>query len=143
MTFNIKNTAIAASAKFHVRDAAGELLYTDDGQKVTITVHSPGTKPYQKAKHAREERNNTRVFGRTQGKAEAKMSAEDKVAERAEFLAAITISFDNLDYPDANGRGGFELYKAVYSDIEIGHVAEDLEKFMDERGNFKKPSAPI
>lgn len=141
MNYNLKNTAIAASAQFHVRDAAGEPLYTDDGKKVTITVHSPGTKPYQKAKHAAEERNNARFMNRMQGKADAKLSAEDKIAERAEFLAAITISFDHLDYPDEAGRTGAELYKAAYSDIEIGHIAEDLEKFTGDRGNFKKPSA--
>ena len=138
MTFNIKKLAIAASATMPVRDATGEAQFDDVGNAVSITFCSPGTKQYQKAKHAAEERNNTRVFGRMQGKSEAKQSADDKVAERAEFLAAITISFNNFD----DGAGaGYELFKRTFADIELGHIADDADKFVGDRGNFKQPSA--
>ena len=137
MKFNIKNLAIAASASMPVRDASGDAVVDAEGRKLTITLHSPGTKEHQKAKHASDERNNNRVFARMQGKADAKQSAEDKVNERAEFLAACTISFDN--FGDDSGAG-FELFKRTYADIEIGHIADDVEKFLGERGNFKKGS---
>ena len=138
MTFNIKKLAIASTADMPVRDASGEIQADDAGNKLSITLHSPGTKQYQKAKHAAEERNSTRVFGRMQGKTETKPSADDKVNERAEFLAACTVSFNGFG---SGGLNGFELFKHVYSDIEIGHIAEEAEKFLGDRGNFKAGSA--
>ncbi len=137
MKRNIKSLAIAAFATMPVRDADGEAQVDGVGNPLSITYHSPGTKQYQKAKHAAEERNNTRVFGRMQGKSEAKQSADDKVNERAEFLAAVTISFNNFNDGE---DGGFEMFKRVYSDIELVYLAEDGEKFLGERGNFKKSS---
>ncbi|KAB8042552.1 hypothetical protein [Janthinobacterium aquaticum] len=135
MTFNIKQLAIAAAAEMIVRDAAGEPQADEQGNALTITLHSPGTKEFQKARHAAEERNSARVFNRMQGKADAKQSADDKIKERAEFLAACTISFNNF----GDGQGaGYELFKRTYSDIEIGHIADDVEKFLGERSNFKK-----
>lgn len=137
MTFNIKKLAIAATATMPVRDATGEPQFDDAGNALSITFCSPGTKQYQKAKHAAEERNNTRVFARMQGKSENKQSASEKVIERAEFLAAITVSFNHFD--DGAG-GGYELFKRTFSDIELGHIADDADKFVGDRGNFKQPT---
>ncbi len=123
-----------------VRDASGELQYDAEGKPLSVTLYGPGTKQHQKAKHAAEEKNNARVFARMQGKADGKLSAEDKLAERAEFLAACTASFNNFGNGELNG---YELFKSVYSDIEIGHIADDAEKFIGERANFKKPSAKV
>lgn len=136
---DIKNTAIASSAEFHVRDAAGDPLY-ENGDKVTITVMSPGTKEFQRAKHAAEERSSERVMSRMQGKPDGKQSAEEKNAERAEFLAAVCVGSKNMTY---NGQAvsSAEQFKAMYEDLEIGHVVEDLEKFITNRANFKKPSS--
>lgn len=138
MAFNIKKLAIAATAEMPVRDASGEQQFDEAGNPMTITLHGPGTKQYQKARHARDERNNTRVIGRMQGKTENKQSSDDAVIERAEFLAGITVSFNNFSYEDLRG---YEMFKAAYSDIEIGHIAEDAEKWGADRGNFKKGSA--
>ncbi|ATQ74857.1 hypothetical protein CR152_10225 [Massilia violaceinigra] len=139
--FNLKNLAIAATADMPVRDASGEAQFNEKGEPLTITLHSPGTKEFQKAKHAADERNSTRVFGRMQGKSESKQSADDKNIERAEFLAAVTASFNGGAGLD--GKKGFELFKATYADIEIGHIADDAEKFLGDRGNFKKPSPTV
>lgn len=137
MTFNIKKLAINPTSDMPVRDASGEPQFDDANNPLTITLYGPGTKKYQQAKHARDERNNTRVFGRMQNKSEAKQSADDVVKERAQFLAEITVSFNGHSY---NDERGFEMFKAAYSDIEIGHIAEDAEKWSADRGNFKKSS---
>lgn len=138
MKFNIRSLAILATATMPLRDVSGEIQCDDQGNELSITFHSPGTKPYQKAKHAAEERNSTRVFGRMQGKSETKQSAEDKLKERAEFMAAVTVSFNNFDAD--NDKRGHEMFKSVYADIELGHILEDGEKFVNDRGNFCKPS---
>lgn len=130
---NIKSTAIAATAAMTVRNAAGEPLSDAGGNPITIMLYGPGSKKYQAAKHKAEERNNTRAFSRMQGKSEGKISAEEKLTERAEFLAACTASFNGFGYNDLSGR---EAHLATYADIEIGHIADDAEKFLAERANF-------
>jgi hypothetical protein len=136
--FNLKKLAIAAAADMPVRDASGEIQKDEAGNPLTITLHSPGTKEFQKAKHARDEKNNARVMSRMQGKSEAKQTAEEANIERAEFLAGCTKSFNGVG---VEGKAGFEAFKATYADIEIGHIADDVDKFLGDRGNFKKPLA--
>lgn len=137
MTFNIKKLAIAATGTMPVRDATGEDQFDEHGNALSITFHSPGTKVHQAAKHAAEERNNTRVFDRMQGKSEAKQSADGKLQERATFLSAITVSFNNFGNGDLAGH---QLFMKTYSDLELGHITDDADKFNGFRGNFKKSS---
>lgn len=143
--FNIKSLAIAPTATMPLRDANGEIQYDptklDEGgnptTELSITFYSPGTKKFQAAKHAAEERNNGRVFSRMQGRMDNKQSAEEKLRERATFLAAVTASFNGF----GDGQGaGYELFLRTYSDPELGHILEDGEKFVNDRGNFKKSS---
>ena len=136
--FNIKTLAIAAIAAMAVRDATGEPQFDEAGTPLTISLYGPGSKQFQKAKHAAEVRNNTRVMARMQGNAEDKQSLDDKLTESAEFLAACTASFNGFDY---EGMAGHEMFKAAYADIEIGHIAEDVNKFLKDRANFLKPPA--
>ena len=136
--FQIKTLAIAALSTMPVRDAAGEPQLDAAGQPITITLYGPGSKQHQKAKHAAEERNNTRVLSRMQGRAGDKQSAADKAAENAEFLAACTVSFNGFGCGDLTGH---ELFKAVYADLEVGHIADDVMKFLAERANFLKVPA--
>lgn len=133
--FNLKNLAIAQTADMQVRDAAGEIQRDESGNALTITLYGPGSKQYQKAKHAAEQRNNNRVMSRMQG-GDEKISSDDKIAEQAEFLAGCTASFNGVGVDDA---AGFEMFKATYADIEIGHIAEDVAKFIASRANFLKP----
>lgn len=136
--YNIKNLAIAPTADMPVRDAAGAPQFDAAGNPLTITFHSPGTQAFQRARHARDERNNMRVFARMQGKADGRASAEDQNAERAQYLADVTVAFNHFGI---DGLAGEALYKNVYADLELGHIAEDSEKFLADRGNFMKRSS--
>lgn len=136
--FDIKSLAIGALATMPVRDASGEAKTDAAGEPLTITLYGPGSKQHQKAKHAAEERNSTRVFARMQGRAGDKQSAAEKATETAEFLAACTVSFNGFGCGDLTG---YELFKTVYSDLELGHIAEDAMKFIGERANFLKTPA--
>lgn len=137
---NLKKLAIALTGDMPVKDAAGVPQLDADGNPLSITFHSPGSKVYQKAKHAAEQRNNTRALAAMQG-GEDKQTYEDKIAESAEFLAAVTKSFNGVSY---EGKAGYEMYKAAYEDIEIGHIVDDARKFLGSRANFlNKPAAPL
>jgi len=132
---SIKKLAIMSTGVFPVRDARGETAVGEDGTPWTITHHSPGSKQFQKAKHAYDEKRSNSLSSLVTGK-DSKRTAEDEAREVAEFLAAVTISFDGFDY---EGKRGYEAYKAAYMDLEIGHVATDLNKFMGDRGNYLPP----
>jgi hypothetical protein len=130
--FNLKKLAIEPTGNMPVCDAAGNEVVDDAGQPLSITFHSPGTKQFQKALHAFNERKSGGLKSLMGGKSEKTDPAEDTNA-LADFLAAVTISFNNFDY---EGKVGHAAYRAAFADIEIGHVAEDANKYLGKRGNF-------
>lgn len=130
---NLKSLSILPVGKYEVTDAAGEVQYHDDGKTpLTITVHSPGTKTYQAALHAYTEKKSGGLTALINGK-DSKRSADADTKDLAVFLAAVTISFDGFDY---EGMRGNAMFRAAYEDIEIGHIANGLNKFLGDRGNF-------
>ena len=135
--FDIRTLAISKTGEVPVRNASGEKQYDADGKPLTITVHSPGTKAFNAAAHARQLRNSDRMVNKMQGKADGKQTAEDATEERAEFLAAITISFNGFGVEGLTGKAAFAK---VYEDLELGHIADDVEKFVGDRANFMRAS---
>lgn len=136
MTFDLRTLSIGETANMPVRDATGDPQFDADNQPITITLYGPGTKKFQRAKHALEERKNARTFARMQGNGD-KQSADDKIQERAEFLASVTVSINGASVGDKTGH---EAFKALYADITLGHIADDADKFLADRGNFKAAS---
>ncbi|WP_267386538.1 hypothetical protein [Sphingomonas sp. GC_Shp_3] len=140
MALNIASLAVAAAAKIHLKGADGELLF-DGGKPVCILVHSPGSKPFSTV----ESRQTARAVKRlndNEGKVTA-ASADERRAETAEDLAAITIAFENLEYPPAGDAQGEQLFVAVYSDPGLGFITKQVTKFLADWGNFKPGSAGI
>lgn len=136
---NLKSLAIEPIGKFPVKDAAGNVIYQDDGKTSwTITHHSPGTKVFQNALHAFNEKKSGGLSAIINGK-DTKRTPEQDAQDLAVFLAAVTISFDGFDY---EGRTGNAAYRAAFEDIEIGHVANDFNKYLGDRGNYLKAPAP-
>lgn len=137
MSFDIRTLAISKTGEVPVRNAQGEKQYDADGKSLSITIHSPGTKQANAAQHARNLRNSERMMNKMQGKADGKQTAEDAIEERAEFLAAITVSFNNFSVEGLTGKAAFAK---VYGDLELGHIADDVEKQFGDRANFIRPS---
>jgi len=111
-----------------------EPLLGDDGQALTVTLYSPGSKQYAKAQAAQQ----NRLLDKLKRKGKSDQTAEEKIREQAEFLAGCTKCFsENIDY---EGLTGEALSRAIYSDTSIGFVAEQVGKFLGEWGNFTKGS---
>jgi hypothetical protein len=137
---DIRKFAVDPTTRLHLRSAADELLYainedgTPDKSKPMVAVlYGPGSKPYVRAQAAQS----NRFVDRLKKKGKTDQSAEDKAQEQAEFLAACTASFENIDY---DGLAGPELFKAVYADESIGFIAEQVGKHLNDWGNFTKGS---
>jgi hypothetical protein len=132
MTFDIRKLATSQTAIMPIRDVDGNIQYGDDGKDPGIEFYAPGTKEYMRARHELTEKRRKQASQSLRGK-EVKSSPEDDLLDTAEFLAKITKRLVNFDFP-----GG---PKALYLDPDLGHITEDGDKFVGERGNFK-PNSP-
>lgn len=138
---DIRKFAVALTNRLHLRNAEDELMYADgpDGapdaaKPMAVNLYGPGSKQYSRALAAQ----NNRFVDRLKKKGKADQSAEDKKRETAEFLAACTESMENVEYDTLEGQA---LYLAVYTDIEIGFIAEQVGVFLGVWGNFRKGSS--
>jgi len=140
---NIASLAVAATAALHVKNAAGELLFADDERTLPVRIHvyGPGSKAYGVV----ESRQSARALKRMQDN-DGKITAatpEERVAETAEDLTAITAGFENFEYqPDgaADPVTGEDLYRAVYANQGLGFITKQVAKFVGDWGNFKAAS---
>ena len=143
MKLNIASLAVAATAALHLKNPAGELLFADDERTlpVRIHVHGPGSKAYGVV----ESRQSARALKRMQDN-DGKITAatpEERVAETAEDLAAITASFENFEYqPDGSAEPvtGEDLYRDVYANQGLGFITKQVAKFVGDWGNFSAAS---
>ena len=138
--FDITSKAVADTATIHVKDANGEPMYKDDARQepVEIVVYGPGSKAYATV----EARQSARAIKRMQDN-DGKITpptAEERLKETAEDLAALTVSF-NFEYPPAGKEKGAPLFEALYRDQKLGFIAKQVTKHLSDWGNFKPGSA--
>ena len=132
---DIRKFAVEETSTLTLRDANGDPMLAEDGQPMTITLYSPGSKTYAKAQAAQ----NNRLLDKLKRKGKAEQSASERAAEAAEFLSACTQAFSsNIQYDELTGEA---LYKAVYADTSIGFIAEQVGKHLGDWANFSKGSA--
>lgn len=131
--FQIKQLAIKQTADIPVKTADGKPVKDEAGNPLSVTMYGPASKQFQEAKHQAEQRAAERNMAKYQGTPLDPITAEQKAKERAEFLADCTVSFNNFGNGDLRGH---DLYMSVYTDAEIGHIADDCEKGFADRKNF-------
>lgn len=138
---SIKKYAVAATSVVHLKDGNDELMYADgaDGKPdmnkpMRVTLYGPGSKQFAKASAA----NTNSLMARMKKKGKDNQTAEERTQEAADTLAACTASFENIEL---DGLAGEALYKAVYSNLELGFVNSQLNAHLNDWANFTKPSA--
>ncbi len=112
-------------------------LYDDKGKRLTITVYGPGTKVYQRA----QQRQQNQLMDKIKKRGKMDQTAEEKLAEQADFLAACTVSFNGFAYPPADGLEGQDLFRKAYADPSIGFIASQVAAHINDWANFTKSSA--
>ncbi len=141
--FDITTQRAADTAPVHLKGLDGEYLYADAAKEkpVRITIYGPGSKQFA----AVESRQTNRAVKRMQdndGKVVV-ASAEQRQAEQAEDLAAITAGFENFAYPAPSGEKfdtPTEQHEAMYADPKLGHLTKQVLKACTDWGNFKVAS---
>lgn len=139
MSFNIKSLAMSQTADMHVCDANGEKQFNDDGDPITITFYGPASKEYRKVRFENEQVAQAQATEIVLGK-KSSLTWQDKAENRAEYLSKLTVSFNGFSDPSGKLKG-VEFYKSVFEDVELVHIADDSESFLNNRKNFTKPSA--
>ena len=111
-------------------------LFDDKGKRLSITVYGPGSKVYQRA----QARQQNQLMDKIKKRGKMDQSAEEKLAEQAEFLAACTVSFNAFTYPPAEGLEGAALFRKAYEDPSIGFIASQVAAHINDWANFTKSS---
>lgn len=132
-------TKLAATETSIVELVGGDdaQLYDDKGKRLSITVYGPGTKVYQRA----QQRQQNQLMDKIKKRGKMDQTAEEKLAEQADFLAACTVSFNGFAYPPADGLEGQELFRKAYADPTIGFIAAQVAAHINDWANFTKSSA--
>jgi hypothetical protein len=112
-------------------------LFDDKGKRLTITVYGPGTKVYQRA----QQRQQNQLMDKIKKRGKMDQTAEEKLAEQADFLAACTVSFNGFSYPPADGLEGQELFRKAYADPSIGFIAAQVAAHINDWANFTQSLA--
>lgn len=130
---NIRSRAVQTTLTFPLLDADDTPLLNEDGTPCTATIHGPGSKRYAAALAARQARLMAKV---SKGKAPT-FTADEQLRYQAEFLAAITEDI-GLAYDDLQGQ---DKLLAIYGDLELGYIADQVAKKAGDWANFSKGSA--
>lgn len=133
---DIRKFAVDPTKKLHLRDASDQLMYADEEKTkpMMVNLFGPASKQFAKAKAAQ----NNKIVDRLKRKGKVEQSAEQNTAETAEFLAACTESWENVEHGSITEP--FAISMAIYSDSEIGFIADQVSKELNEWSNFTKPS---
>ena len=135
--FDITKTAVSETANLDLLGPDEAPLIGEDKKQCSITLYGPGSEPFERASAKRQ----NKLVQRLKKKGKAEMSAEEQRAEQAEFLASITVSFNGFAYPPAGDATGKDLFRAAYSDRRIGFIADQVQAFVGDWGNFTSSSA--
>lgn len=130
MAFEITTIAARDTATtIDLKDAAGNALHDADGNRLSVTIHGPGTKAFHKASLARSQR----ALNRLSKKGTMKLNAEEQEQESSQFLADITVSFDHWTY-----HGSSTDFVGAYADPALGFIRRQLDEALEDWANFTK-----
>lgn len=136
MSFNIASKKAAEMADIEIIDPETlEPMIGEAGAVCSVTLYSPGTKPYLAAQAAA----NARYVKRLKAKGNVEETPDEINTARATFLTAITVSFNNFNYNDK--PDGPEAWRAAYLDSNIGWLPTQLNSRAGDWSNFMQAAS--
>lgn len=139
---SLKKYEMVETSILHLRDANDDLMYADgengepdQSKPQRVELYGPGTKQYARAQAALSTKNLARMQRKGSN---FKISAEDSLKDSAEFCAAVTKRFENID--SEKNATGEDLFMEVYGNIKLKHIVEQCEAHARNTANFSPPS---
>lgn len=134
-TFDISSLSAEDTITIEINDPrTGEPLIGAEGKAVSVTTHSPGSKPFAAAQSKAANRTMKRL--RTKGRADT--TPEEDAAAKASFLTEITVSFNHFTYK--GGEQGPEMFRACYLDGAMGWLTDQVNVGAGDWGNALRPT---
>lgn len=138
---DIKKFAVNPTGRLHLRDANDALMYAtgedgepDESKPMAVNLFGPGSKQHAKA----TTKQSNGFLNKLRRKGKNEQTTAERLEEQAEFLTACTDSWENVECGDLTGDA---LSMAIYSDVEIGFIADQVAAYLKEWGNFSKASS--
>lgn len=140
---SIKRYEMQETGVLHLKDSGDELMYADgpDGEPdltkpMRVRVYGPGTAQYAKALNKRQNRQVEMLKQR-----KVKETADEAIQEQAEFNAACTASFENID--SDHGHSGYDLFMEIYCNQKLSFIRQQVGVYINETANFSPPSTKV
>jgi hypothetical protein len=125
---------MAETGVLHLRDASDALMYADNdkgqpdpSKPMRVHLYGPGSKQYARAMNDKQNHN----VDLLKRKGKTKESPEEATQSNAEFLAACTHSFENIDDAPLD----------VYLNQKLSFIRDQISVFLNETANFTKGSS--
>lgn len=129
--FDISSLSASDTIEIEIDDPrTGEPLIGDGGKPCSVTVHSPGSKPFAAA----QSRASARAIKRLRAKGRIDTTPEEEQAARATFLTEITISFNHFSFRGGDATSP-ETFRACYSEPAMGWLALKVNDGAGDWGN--------
>lgn len=135
--FDISTQAVSETGTVDLKDVKGAPLFGEGGKRCSITMHGPGSKVWRAA----QAKVQSHTIERIKKKGNSDISADEQADVDANFLSAVTVSFNNFTYPAKDAKGDRDIFKAAYADAAIGFIAEQANEFCRDWENFTGGSA--
>lgn len=133
MAFDITKKRAAETADIPVKNGDGSLMLDDDGNKITVTLCSPGSQAWMQA----EAETNRKRAERLQKGGRISAALEDSKQDQIDFLCRVTVKFNgDIEHPEAKNKA--DLPRAIYSDDSLAFIREEIHGQAHDWGNFTK-----
>lgn len=127
MALNLKQTSVLETAMVHLVDAAGEKLYDEDGNAVSIQIYGKASRQYKQALSALNRKNIER-----KGKPQTYTT---NVEDSIEVLVAISKAAYNLTLGDEEIDTPAK-FKELYSDASLFFIKDAVQEALEDNANF-------
>jgi hypothetical protein len=131
MSFDISEYELVETSALTIQNPRGDGDLLVNGKPVVFTLYSPGTAQYVQAEHKANNASTFRMQSMLRGKS-VKNQSELSTEELAAKLAAVTASIEN--FPVEGGA------LAIYSNPKLCYIRKQVVQYLDDLGNFTKPS---
>jgi hypothetical protein len=135
MAFDITSRRAASSGAIELKNGDGSPLIGEDGEVLSVTVHSPASKAWEQAS-AEINRRRAERLRKNGGKMEAAL--DNARADMIDFLCRVTIRLNGFSYP-VEGKG--DQVRALYEDDALGFIRDHVYSEANDWAGFTKGSA--
>lgn len=141
MAYDITKKRATETAEIELVDGDGAPLNDDKGERLSVTVHGPGSKVWQQAD---ADRNRKRAARLEKNGGKVSRVIDGAHGDEVDFLCRVTISFNGWTYPapgDTPWPSNEAMFRAAYGDDTLGFIRDHVHREVHQWSAFTQGSA--